>query len=90
MCKINRQTAQVQPIYLNSDIYIEMLHALYYLFNNNLQLDAYIAIEAITLKAEEELLADVILVDYIFDLEKKEKFFFTSSNIQRYVMQSRI
>jgi hypothetical protein len=39
-----------------------MLHALFYLFNNNLQLDAYIAIEAITLKAEEELLADVILV----------------------------
>jgi hypothetical protein len=62
MCKINRHTSSVQPIYFNSDILIEMLHALFYLFNNNLQLDAYIAIEAITLKAEEELLADVILV----------------------------
>ena len=66
MCKINRHTSSVQPIYLNSDILIEMLHALFYLFNNNLQLDAYIAIEAITLKAEEELLADVILVFSIY------------------------
>lgn len=62
MCKITRQSSPIQPIYLNSDILIEMLHALFYLFNNNLQLDAYIAIEAITVKAEEELLVDVILV----------------------------
>ena len=62
MCKINRSTSLVQPIYLNSDIMIEMLHALFYLFNNGVQMDAYIAIEAITLKAEEELLADVLLV----------------------------
>jgi hypothetical protein len=40
-----------------------MLHILFYFFNNNLQLDSYIAIEAIALKAEEELLIDVILVN---------------------------
>jgi hypothetical protein len=62
LCKINRQNISNQPIYLNSDILIEMLHILYYLFNNNLQLDSYIAIEAISLKAEEELFVDVILV----------------------------
>ena len=39
-----------------------MLNALFYLFNNNLELDAYVAIEAISDKAEEELMPDVILV----------------------------
>lgn len=53
---------KTQPIYLNSQILIEMLNGLYYLFNNGLELDAYIAIEAISAKADEELLADVMLV----------------------------
>ena len=48
-----------------------MLHALFYLFNNNMQLDAYIAIEAIALKAEEELLVDVILVNNISLVDQK-------------------
>lgn len=48
-----------------------MLNGLYYLFNNGLDLNAYIAIEAISAKADEELLTDVMLVilcssDYIF------------------------
>ena len=63
MCKINRQTLKNQAIYLDSNILIEMLHGLFYLFNNNYQLDAYIAIEAISVKADEELLVDVILVN---------------------------
>ncbi len=50
-----------------------MLHALFYLFNNNMQLDAYIAIEAIALKAEEELLVDVILVNNISLVDQKLK-----------------
>lgn len=61
MCKVNRQGTSNQTIYLNAEILNEMLHSLFYLFNNNLQLDAYIAIEAIALKAEDELLVDVIL-----------------------------
>lgn len=62
ICKANRLNVSNQAIYLNSDILNEMLHALFYLFNNNMQLDAYIAIEAIALKAEEELMVDVILM----------------------------
>lgn len=62
ICKANRSHSPQQAVYLNSDILNEMLHALFYLFNNNMQLDAYIAIEAIALKAEEELMVDVILV----------------------------
>lgn len=62
ICKANRLNVPNQAIYLNSDILNEMLRALFYLFNNNMQLDAYIAIEAIALKAEEELMVDVILV----------------------------
>lgn len=62
MCKINRQTLKSQAIYLDPNILIEMLHGLFYLFNNNYQLDAYIAIEAISVKADEELLVDVILM----------------------------
>lgn len=62
ICKINRGSLKTQPIYLNSQILIEMLNGLYYLFNNGLELDAYIAIEAISAKADEELLADVMLV----------------------------
>lgn len=59
---MNRGSLKTQPIYLNSQILIEMLNGLYYLFNNGLELDAYIAIEAISAKADEELLVDVILV----------------------------
>lgn len=62
ICKANRLNVPNQAIYLNSDILNEMLRALFYLFNNNMQLDAYIAIEAIALKAEEELMVDVILM----------------------------
>lgn len=62
ICKINRGVMKTQPIYLNSQILIEMLNGLYYLFNNGLELDAYIAIEAISAKADEELLCDVMLV----------------------------
>ena len=36
-----------------------------------MQLDAYIAIEAIALKAEEELLVDVILVNNISLVDQK-------------------
>ena len=64
MNKINRQNLSNQPIYLNADVLNEMLRILFYLFNNNLQLDAYIAIEAIAIKAEEELFVDVMLVNY--------------------------
>ena len=39
-----------------------MLHSLYYLFNNNLELDSYIAIEAISEMAEDEILVDVMLI----------------------------
>lgn len=39
-----------------------MLHSLYYLFNNNLELDSYIAIEAISEMAEDEILVDVMLM----------------------------
>jgi hypothetical protein len=38
-----------------------------------MQLDAYIAIEAIALKAEEELLVDVILVNNISLVDQKLK-----------------
>jgi len=86
MCKINRQLSQTHSIYLNSDILNEMLHALFYLFNNNLQLDAYIAIEAIALKAEEELLVDVILtsntIKNLIQLGKNEPSFQTALNAQ--------
>jgi len=71
---VNRQNSPNQPIYLNSEILNEMLHALFYLFNNSLQLDAYIAIEAIALKAEEDLLVDVIL---------------TSNSIKNLIQQSK-
>jgi hypothetical protein len=74
ICKVNRQNSPNQPIYLNAEILNEMLHALFYLFNNNLQLDAYIAIEAIALKAEEDLLVDVIL---------------TSNSIKNLIQQSK-
>jgi hypothetical protein len=40
-----------------------MLYTLYYLFNNNQEMDAYIAIEAICAKAEEDLIPDVLLVN---------------------------
>ena len=62
LCKANRSTLKCQPIYLNSRILVEMLHALYYLFNNNLELDSYIAIEAISEMAEDEILVDVMLM----------------------------
>ena len=39
-----------------------MLRGLYFLFNNNLELDSYIAIEAISVMADEEILVDVILM----------------------------
>jgi len=38
-----------------------------------MQLDAYIAIEAIALKAEEELLVDVILVNSLVDQKLKKE-----------------
>jgi hypothetical protein len=64
MCKLNRATLKIQPIYLTSSIYMQMLYTLYHIFNNNHQeFAAYIAIEAIYEKAEEELLSDVILVN---------------------------
>ena len=63
MCKLNRAALKMQPIYLNSSTYVQMLYTLYYIFNNNHQeFAAYIAIEAIHEKADEELLSDVLLV----------------------------
>lgn len=86
MCKINRQLSQTQSVYLSSDILNEMLHALFYLFHNSLQLDAYIAIEAIALKAEEELLVDVILtsnsIKNLIQLSKNEPSLQTALNAQ--------
>ncbi len=72
LCKVNRSSSKIQPIYLNSQILIEMLNGLYYLFNNSLELDSYIAIEAISVYADEELLVDVILVslNYVLHLNK--------------------
>jgi hypothetical protein len=64
MCKLNRAGLKSQPIYLTSQIYLQMLYTLYYLFNNNQELDAYIAIEAISAKADEEMLEDVLLVSF--------------------------
>lgn len=61
MSKINRAQVKIQPIYFNSRILCEILHSLYYLFNNGLELDAYIAIEAISQMAEDECFVDVIL-----------------------------
>ncbi len=69
MCKINRATCTTQPIHLTSDILIEMLYTLFYLYKSNLQLDACIAIEAISIKADEELMTDVILVGFYFCLK---------------------
>jgi hypothetical protein len=65
MCKIDRSTLKHQSIYLNSQILIEMLNSLYFLFNDNFELDAYIAIEAISVKADGDLMVDVLLVIYI-------------------------
>lgn len=39
-----------------------MVRILFFLFKNHLELDAYIAIESISDKAEEEMMIDVILV----------------------------
>ncbi|CAF0709861.1 unnamed protein product [Brachionus calyciflorus] len=62
ICKINRASLKNQPIYLSAQILIEMIRILFYLFNNNLELDSYIAIESISDKAEEDLMIDVILM----------------------------
>ena len=66
MCKVNRSIVKTQPIYLNSSIYNQMLYTLYFLFNNDQELDAYIAIEAISAKADEEMLPDVQLVNRFY------------------------
>ncbi|RNA00414.1 hyccin isoform X1 [Brachionus plicatilis] len=62
ICKINRGSLKNQPIYLTSKILIEMIRILFFLFNNQLELDAYIAIESISDKAEEDLMIDVIVM----------------------------
>jgi hypothetical protein len=62
MCKLNRAVLKTPPIYLTSQIYMQMLYTLYYLFNNNQEMDAYIAIEAICARADEDLIPDVLLV----------------------------
>lgn len=74
ICKLNRQNSTTQAIYLNAEVLNEMLHTLFFLFNNNMQMDAYIAIEAIALKAEEDLIVDVIL---------------TSNSIKNLIQQSK-
>lgn len=74
ICKLNRQNSTTQAIYLNAEVLNEMLHTLFFLFNNSMQMDAYIAIEAIALKAEEDLLVDVIL---------------TSNSIKNLIQQSK-
>lgn len=48
--------------YLSSQLLIEMLHVLYYLFYNGFARDSLKAIELISQKADDELLCDVILV----------------------------
>lgn len=75
-----------QPIYLSSQILIEMIRILFFLFNNHLELDAYIAIESISDKAEEEMMIDVILVCQF----EQKKNFKLKKLIKRCVIQLKI
>lgn len=60
--KLNRKNNDRIRVDLSSDIYIQLLQILFFLFNNGFEVEAFKAIEAISFKADDELMTNVMLL----------------------------